>query len=293
LNYLISCDQNRLTDEARTIFPILEKLAVPSNSQALELAWLKCAAVFHTSFGTPADAIVIARKLLARATTLRSDVAADLQRKAAVAFWRAGLSSEGAAALELAFTSAQTVGLRRLQLSFATMLAGMHLDIGNLARSTFWFEIAEQLTAKGDIYGKEFFHLTLITDMALAARDRNGIVDGARRAEKIADENSSLRTRRWKRALMIAARHFSGEDLDPEIVIQELTQNQVVDQEVSETGDFEIAVALRVLIDAGLISMADVVLRRYLDDYRRTRAPISKSLSQAVSELAAPRRTGS
>lgn len=281
---LILADQDAIPELGTQVFEILSSV-LPAPQKTADLLALKFLLIYHSSFGDRDASLDIAHRALVHANELEPAVAAGIQRLAAVALLRAGLVDEARAVFGRGYANARESGLLRLQLIIASMLAALAFDLGDDSGSTNWLSIADALATQIGDSRANHVYLVLLADVECT----RGTAASARRAfEAVAASVSKKRgprVGRWLRALEIRIRQLDRQALDVDWALKELIGHHVRGAELGDLSDFEVGVAIHVLLEADRIGEAREILNAYLRDFRRSGSPLSRILAIGAERL--------
>ncbi len=286
LSLLMYCDHSHDMALAHKVFAVVQMIA-DSGTEHDRLLVLKSQLVFHTCVGDSSTAATIARSLLVAAADARPDVAADLQRKAAIGFWRSGHTSEALAAFRDSYATARECGLLRLQFHLALMLASEYSDIANPDESQLWIDRAQEVASDLPNLMSSFFYFSVRGDLALASGD----TDELRRLNAVSTAfgTQNERARRRTAALSLLVRHLDSHAPSTEDVVEAMTSHHRPASELGDSSDFEVAVLAAILTERDERATAIGRIGRYLDHYRRDKSPILAALRIAMGRLGALR----
>jgi tetratricopeptide (TPR) repeat protein len=256
-----------------------------SSDQTDDPAALKFWCVYHATAGDALQCVPIARRLLDAAQNRPPEVAADLFRYAGAGLWRAGDVFDAIAAFEAAFERAGAVGLRRFQFTLASTIASLLFDAGREQDSRRWREKGERIADDLPAARASVSYIAGCAEMAFAQRDigeLKRLLEGSR----LNSESGRIgRTRRVTEAIEIGVRLLSGEVLDSDSMVRQLTCHHVVQGESGNLSDFETAIAAAVLETTDRAEDARTLVGGYLQDYRRGFAPIATVLRNTARKL--------
>jgi DNA-binding SARP family transcriptional activator len=278
---LAFCDQNH---DINTVMRIREQLfelvAVATTDH--RPVQLQCALIFHASYGDLDLVPGIAEELLSIAQNSRQDVRADLMRKAASAFYRCGDVERSIRILEDCYCIARDFGLARVADGIAIGLVGQYSSVGSTADANRWYDVANTV----DPAHRDYYMRRAYSSNAAEIEFVRGNVVKLRElaAENIhADANEgSARTWRLETAWRYAIAFLSGDLLQPDLVVGELTKHHVAGFEIGDIADFEVAVASRVLNRYESADDAAKLIDHYLRRVRRRGTPLTAPLTQAM-----------
>jgi len=214
---------------------------------------------------------------------------------AAAGLWRAGSAAEALTTWELAFNAAQAAGLRRTEFAIATMLAGLHNDIADENKSEEWACKARLIAEQIPRLGNSFAAIATNAELATSRND----LDALRRLLTMAydhlPQSSDGTQSRLARAIEINVARLSGQRVELEEAIRDLTMHHMMGSETGNISDFEIASAALLLDGLGHTARAYDLVTRYLSEYRRGRSPVAGMLrvvlSRRATDRASSRRT--
>jgi DNA-binding SARP family transcriptional activator len=256
-----------------------------SDDQADDPAALKFWCVYHATAGDAMQCVHIARRLLDAAQNQPPEVAADLFRYAGAGLWRAGQVLDAITAFEAAFELASAVGLSRFQFTLASSIASLLFDAGRENDSRRWLEKGEQIADDLPAARASVSYIAACAEIAFARRDI-GELRRVLEASLLSNETGrNGPTSRLTQAIEIGVRLLSGETLDTDSMVQQLTCHHVVRSESGNLSDFETAIAATALEAAERAEDARTLVGNYLQDYRRGFAPIAAVLRNTAREL--------
>lgn len=281
---LIVADYQRRPDIALKVFEQLDGLLAAAASRG-EIRALLFYLVFHSCYGDVDAAALIADQLIAAAKATTAATTADLYRKAAIGYWRAGHSAKTIDALRTAYELAVEAGVVRVQLASSLMLAGFLQDIGDDEGSVAWAERAEHLS---DDYPGTRITLdfaTLMSEMALGRGDSQEIAVYASRMRALSSGHATSRAVRWTVVLEYASMVRRGDEFDIDFAVDALTRNLTGKCDRGDTTDGEVAMAAQILFRGGRRGAATSLLASYFSEYRSGRAPLSRFLREVMKEI--------
>ena len=183
---------------------------------------LKVQLIYYSSFGEIDKSIPIARRIAQRALSLPSPAAADLLRKAAIGFWRAGQVADFWNAIERAYDAAVEAGLERLLFLISIVAGSAAVDLRDEQRETTWLAVAEGFVTEHPELAQHLDYITFAWELAI----RRGNRSDARRLRDAARQQALLgnnrRTRRWMLAMEMRMEYDDRDLLDPESSVRAL-----------------------------------------------------------------------
>jgi DNA-binding SARP family transcriptional activator len=266
----------------------ITKNDVPVAEQR-NLTLLVISLVYHSSFGLMDESCRIADRLLSLADQPAPFTTADIQRKAAIAFRRAGQTQKSLESLHLAYENGARAGLSRLQLLTALLLSVTYRDIGDEDGGRIWLAAADvhaELLPEARL-GADY--VSAVTETAFL-EDKPAVAQRwieAANADRVGHFAKSQRAKRWAAAVQAWVDHRPRDASNIRRTVADLTQHHIRGRENGDLGDFELAVSLRLLHSIGDVEQARELLSNYLREFRRSRAPLSRTLQVSIELLTA------
>ncbi|HEY9228290.1 MAG TPA: AAA family ATPase [Gemmatimonadaceae bacterium] len=282
LAIVVSADHNNNPDSAIFAFASLAD-AVNLDRSATDVSALTFLLMYHSLFGDIDTSVEAAERLLGLSRGLDEATSAFVERKCAVAFCRAGHVSRSIELLTSAYRKATSSGLTRLQCHTASMLAGFCADLCNDRASSEWRKkmdaVADQLTG---------FSGSIQEVSVSAELDWNtGNFAGAREAyDRLRTAKTpTTKTKRWMRVLDARLAQLEKRPGDAQETAKQMIEHHLPNNESSDLGDSEIAVAVHALVQGGFEDQARALLTRYVAVFRRVRGPFTRALQDALKPL--------
>ena len=254
-----------------------------ASAQGIERQSLTLLLIYHCSFGDLNEAHRIASQLVRSAESATSTVAADIYRKCGVAFWRLGLTEEALHAFEQCYLRAKRVGLLKLQVDSASALMGLQLDI-SMQGVDYWRQTAESAIAEDCALASRPTYILTRLDFACCTGNLDDARTWLEAAQRLSESSRLIRIQRWVRAAELRLRQLSGDGPSIEEV-KVLLDRHRPNTEVSDIGDFEMAVVTYTFAEHSEFELARQLLARYFGVNRRSRAPLTNMLRSAIDEL--------
>jgi hypothetical protein len=263
-----------------TAFQAISSLAIPNEPDTRRLEFMM---IYHSGFGDLDTAASLARQLIVLGCSLPPASAARLQLNASRALWMAGFAEESLATLVKAHENCVVADLIRLRLMVLSRLTTYNLDRDGESSGDAWKWLgrARELEAKYPWSFAVSDYATLRIQLALASQD----IDEARRCHTRFDTMAGAdknHVDRWIRALIARLDHQANRGIS-EARLQDLI-NSAMRPRRNEVSDYELAVALSVLIGSRRRVEARCVLDHYVA-HRRMRSPLTFDLAECVREL--------
>ncbi len=146
---VVIAENERREDLAHRLYDgLVADLEAQSAAARASFTTLMPLLIYHCAFGSLDRARDIAEKLMVLASEVVDTVAADIYRKCGVAFWRLGLPDSAIDALVRSYHSAKRVGLIKMQLDTATILASIYCDRDDADLMAPWMDIADALVSE-------------------------------------------------------------------------------------------------------------------------------------------------
>jgi DNA-binding SARP family transcriptional activator len=284
LALLVLADLNSEPAIVSDMFAKLSDVLAQPDAEDNENA-LKLQLIYYSSFGDIEKSTAIARRIAQIASSSASPVAADLLRKAAIGFWRAGQIVEFWEAIDRAYTAALAAGLQRLLLLISTAAASAALDTDDEARESTWLGIADQFVGENPELAPQLEYVTLAWELAIHRGNRLEAERCRATARQATLLGTSDRVTRWMRATELRMDYDSGEVSNPQAAAKTLLLHHRDGLEIGDASDAEVATCLHILIGLGKLDEATLVATRYLAASRRSRAPLNRLLRDEIDWL--------
>ena len=254
-----------------------------AGAQGIERRSLTLLLIYHCSFGDLDEAHRISSQLRRSAESATGTVAADIYRKCGVAFWRLGLVEEALETFEQCYLRAKQVGLLKLQVDAASALMGLQLDVSKQGVD-YWRQRAESAIAEDCALASRPSYILTRLDFACCTGNRDDARIWLEAAQRLSESSRLIRIQRWVRAAELRLRQLSGDGPSIEEV-KVLVDGHRPNAEASDIGDFEMAVATYTFAEHSEFELARQLLARYFGVNRRSRAPQTNMLRNAIEEL--------
>jgi hypothetical protein len=241
--------------------------------------------IYHSRFGDVTTSLAVADQLRQLAGTLNAVDSAMTLRKVGVAFLRAGRHNEGIAILHTSYGQAEAIGLSRLQVYVAGLIAGAYFDVCHDSKASEWLSLANRLATEHESFRNSQAHVSMNAEMVCTLGDARGARQWLDVGFGKHAKTPAATSRRWLRMLRAWTTLLERAPYDADAIVREMTQHHRARNETSDLGDIETAVAAMGLEQAGRIEDARAVITRYATVHRRGQGPFARALRQVANEI--------
>ena len=265
----------------------ISALPAPIVLAATDLVRLEYLMIAHSARDEFDDAARLARALLAAVDDASLIIRLHLSLNAVLALDRAGFSDEAARIAEQRYSEAGNAGAPHLRLLLATFLSEHFYDTIDEERSAKWRDTMDAIVEDYPTLGNQVAQRLSRASAALTARDVAG-------AKKIIDEmdrdgllEGGLIRNRWRKVALLRLGQLEGVG---EISGHDLQAIMAGAQQGSAVGgicDAEAALVCHELLRTGNISEAKRFFDTFTQEFRRSRAPLARCLTEASSAISA------
>ena len=284
ISLLILADQESNPELGDEAFQGIGDELIPEKSQA-DATRLTALLIYHSRFGDVKTSLAVADQLRQLAGSLNAVDSAMALRKVGVAFLRAGRHDEGIAILHTSYGQAEAIGLSRLQVYVAGLIAGAYFDVCHDSKSSEWLSLANRLATEHDSFRNSQAHVSLNAEMVCTLGDaraaRQWLEIGFGKHAKAPTATS----RRWLRMLRAWTTLLERTPYDADEIVRGMTQHHRPRNETPDLGDIETAVAATGLAQAGRTEDARAVITRYATVHRRGQGLFARALRQVAEEI--------
>jgi DNA-binding SARP family transcriptional activator len=285
IEMVVVAENERSEDLARRLYEALfADLEAQNGTDGGDFRTLMALLIYHCSFGVLERAREIAEHLIELAPKVSDAIAADIYRKCGVAFWRLGLTNGAINALERSYHLAKKVGLLKLQMDTAIILAGIYLDQDEGHSMGPWIDIIAALATESPELRSRPGYVLLHLDVSCSVGNYRDARKWLDLGIDQCDGNSVGIFQRWIRAADFRVRQMEDRPASPDTAKQ-LVGHHLPDRENGDIGDFEVAVALEFHRQRGELEEAHRLLAEYFGRNRRSKNPPCLSLRRAVRGL--------
>jgi hypothetical protein len=240
--------------------------------------------IFETVFGSPDEAILLASRVIAIATTL-STVGVRLKalQNASMALWRCGSTSAALRVGEEGYNLAFEHSIWSACTIFGSMMSNMTWDINDQDQCQLWFCRTEEAIKQSGWPNRGYQHMGVAISLLLARKDVKGAMSVYNEAERLYPELAKHRRgvsflAHRLRIQLEAGEELSSEDLDT-LLEGHLARRHLGFQ------DFVADTVIAALRQAGRHEEAARLRDEYVTTYRKDRFPIA-----ATSPYLVPRQ---